>query len=222
MYWTAFLSCILIFFIKYDTLFSLNIFFILNAFIVIYLYCTSSGRAWKNPSASCSRSGWADPTVLAVRRPPPLPCTPATWMRAQDQVWRDGNSFLCSRGENHVQCYPNVSDGQRFYPTSPLRDYTDTARRRTRRRSHSACVRFKDARATEEDVRNSKPGFGSLPLATVICFLLVSSMLTSSLHMHLLLSFVVCLIFLNKAANDRQQRTHCLFNLQWLCVICYT
>ncbi|XP_075904452.1 centrosomal protein of 128 kDa isoform X2 [Nelusetta ayraudi] len=43
------------------------------------------------------------------------------------------------------------SDGQRFYPTSPLRDYTDTARRRTRRRSHSACVRFKDARATEED-----------------------------------------------------------------------
>lgn len=117
---------------------------------------------------------------------------------------------LCSRGKNNVQCYPNVSDGQRFYPTSPLRDYTDTARRRTRRRSHSACVRFKDARATEEDVRNSKLGFGSLPMATVIFFPLVSSMLTSSLFR----SFVLCLIFLDKAANDRQQRTNCLFNLQ--------
>lgn len=95
LYWSAYLCYISIFFfIKYDTLFSLNIFFILNAFIVIYLYCTSSGRAWKSPSASCSRSGWADPTVLAVRRPPPLPCTPATWTRAQDQVWRDGNSLF--------------------------------------------------------------------------------------------------------------------------------
>lgn len=44
------------------------------------------------------------------------------------------------------------SDGQHFYPTSPLRDYTDTASRRRRRRSHSACVRFKDARETEEDI----------------------------------------------------------------------
>lgn len=75
---------------------------------------------------------------------------------------------FCSLGENNVRSYSNVSDGQRFYPTSPRRDYTDAAHRRTRRRSHSACVRFKDARGTEEDVRNSKPGCGSLPLATVM------------------------------------------------------
>ncbi|TKS75876.1 Centrosomal protein of 128 kDa [Collichthys lucidus] len=42
------------------------------------------------------------------------------------------------------------SDGQRFYPTSPLRDYTGTQGRR--RRSQSASVRFKDAGLTGEDV----------------------------------------------------------------------
>ncbi|KAE8287071.1 Centrosomal protein of 128 kDa [Larimichthys crocea] len=42
------------------------------------------------------------------------------------------------------------SDGQRFYPTSPLRDYTGTQGRR--RRSQSASVRFKDAGMTGEDI----------------------------------------------------------------------
>eukprot|EP00064_Thunnus_orientalis_P016322 superscaffoldBa00003206_g16386 len=44
------------------------------------------------------------------------------------------------------------SDGQRFYPTSPLRDYTGTPGRR--RRSQSASVRFKDASLTGEDIHN--------------------------------------------------------------------
>uniref|UniRef100_UPI0037E9C0E8 centrosomal protein of 128 kDa n=1 Tax=Semicossyphus pulcher TaxID=241346 RepID=UPI0037E9C0E8 len=42
------------------------------------------------------------------------------------------------------------SDGQRFYPTSPLRDYTSTPVRR--RRSQSAGVRFKDASLSGEDI----------------------------------------------------------------------
>ncbi|XP_054474484.1 centrosomal protein of 128 kDa [Anoplopoma fimbria] len=42
------------------------------------------------------------------------------------------------------------SDGQRFYPTSPLRDYTDTPGRR--RRSQSANVRFKDTSLPAEDI----------------------------------------------------------------------
>ncbi|XP_067427620.1 centrosomal protein of 128 kDa-like [Thunnus thynnus] len=44
------------------------------------------------------------------------------------------------------------SDGQRFYPTSPLRDYAGTPGRR--RRSQSASVRFKDASLTGEDIHN--------------------------------------------------------------------
>ncbi|XP_076613185.1 centrosomal protein of 128 kDa [Chaetodon auriga] len=44
------------------------------------------------------------------------------------------------------------SDGQRFYPTSPLRDYTATPGRR--RRSQSASVRFKDANLTGEDIHS--------------------------------------------------------------------
>lgn len=43
------------------------------------------------------------------------------------------------------------SEGQRFCPTSPLRDYTGTPGRR--KRSQSAGVRFKDASMTGEDVR---------------------------------------------------------------------
>ncbi|XP_032398417.1 centrosomal protein of 128 kDa isoform X2 [Etheostoma spectabile] len=42
------------------------------------------------------------------------------------------------------------SDGQRFYPTSPLKDYTGTPGRR--RRSQSASVRFKDASLKGEDI----------------------------------------------------------------------
>ncbi|XP_078130958.1 centrosomal protein of 128 kDa isoform X3 [Sander vitreus] len=42
------------------------------------------------------------------------------------------------------------SDGQRFYPTSPLKDYTSTPGRR--RRSQSAGVRFKDASLKGEDI----------------------------------------------------------------------
>ncbi|XP_037606827.1 centrosomal protein of 128 kDa isoform X2 [Sebastes umbrosus] len=42
------------------------------------------------------------------------------------------------------------SDGQRFYPTSPLREYTSTPGRR--RRSQSASVRFKDASLTGGDI----------------------------------------------------------------------
>ncbi|KAF3702623.1 Centrosomal protein of 128 kDa [Channa argus] len=41
-------------------------------------------------------------------------------------------------------------EGQRFYPTSPLRDYRGTPGRR--RRSQSAGVRFKDTSLSEEDV----------------------------------------------------------------------
>ncbi|GAA6224474.1 centrosomal protein of 128 kDa isoform X1 [Lates japonicus] len=44
------------------------------------------------------------------------------------------------------------SEGQRFYPTSPLRDYTGTAARR--RRSQSAGVRFKDSSLTGEDIHS--------------------------------------------------------------------
>ncbi|XP_029133075.2 centrosomal protein of 128 kDa isoform X1 [Labrus bergylta] len=42
------------------------------------------------------------------------------------------------------------SEGQRFYPTSPLRDYTSTPRRT--RRSQSASVRFREANRTGEDI----------------------------------------------------------------------
>ncbi|KAM3860917.1 centrosomal protein of 128 kDa [Diretmus argenteus] len=42
------------------------------------------------------------------------------------------------------------SDGQRFYPTSPLKDYAGVPGRR--RRSQSATVRFRDASLTGEDV----------------------------------------------------------------------
>nr|XP_020489101.1 centrosomal protein of 128 kDa isoform X4 [Labrus bergylta] len=42
------------------------------------------------------------------------------------------------------------SEGQRFYPTSPLRDYTSTPRRT--RRSQSASVRFREANLTGEDI----------------------------------------------------------------------
>ncbi|XP_029902904.1 centrosomal protein of 128 kDa [Myripristis murdjan] len=42
------------------------------------------------------------------------------------------------------------SDSQRFYPTSPLKDYTGAPGRR--RRSHSATVRFKDASRTGDDI----------------------------------------------------------------------
>lgn len=63
-------------------------------------------------------------------------------------------ALLCNLGPTCEICEPVISDAQRFYPTSPLRDYTGTKGRR--RRSHSACVRFKDARVTEEDVRNAK------------------------------------------------------------------
>ncbi|KAM7395744.1 hypothetical protein PAMA_007157 [Pampus argenteus] len=42
------------------------------------------------------------------------------------------------------------SDGQRFYPTSPLKDYTATPGRR--RRSRSASVRFRDASLTGDDI----------------------------------------------------------------------
>ncbi|XP_018550298.1 centrosomal protein of 128 kDa isoform X2 [Lates calcarifer] len=42
--------------------------------------------------------------------------------------------------------------GQRFYPTSPLKDYTGTAARR--RRSQSAGVRFKDSSLTGEDIHS--------------------------------------------------------------------
>ncbi|KAM6992623.1 centrosomal protein of 128 kDa isoform 4-T4 [Tautogolabrus adspersus] len=44
------------------------------------------------------------------------------------------------------------SEGQRFYPTSPLRDYTSTPRRT--RRSQSASVRFREASLTGEDIHS--------------------------------------------------------------------
>lgn len=49
-------------------------------------------------------------------------------------------------------CTSVTSDDQRFYPTSPLKDYTSAPGRR--RRSQSAGVRFKDASLKGEDVRN--------------------------------------------------------------------
>lgn len=57
--------------------------------------------------------------------------------------------------QHYVTCKSVISDSQRFYPTSPLRDYTSTPVRR--RRSQSAGVRFKETReetAAGEDVRN--------------------------------------------------------------------
>ncbi|XP_029352740.1 centrosomal protein of 128 kDa isoform X2 [Echeneis naucrates] len=44
------------------------------------------------------------------------------------------------------------SEGQRFYPTSPLKDYTSTPARR--RRSQSAGVRFKDSGLRGEDIHS--------------------------------------------------------------------
>lgn len=46
-----------------------------------------------------------------------------------------------------------ISDGQRFYPSSPLRDYANTPGRR--RRSKSASVRFKNTSPSGEDVRTN-------------------------------------------------------------------
>lgn len=56
-----------------------------------------------------------------------------------------------------MQCKRVISDGQRFYPTSPLRDYAGSPGRR--RRSQSASVRFKDARVAEEDVSNTQADY---------------------------------------------------------------
>ncbi|XP_035986268.1 centrosomal protein of 128 kDa isoform X3 [Fundulus heteroclitus] len=44
------------------------------------------------------------------------------------------------------------SEGQRFYPTSPLRDYPDGPSRRRRRRSQSAGVRFEDSSQAADKV----------------------------------------------------------------------
>ena len=49
-------------------------------------------------------------------------------------------------------CLP---EGQRFYPTSPLKEYPGSSVRR--RRSHSASVRFKDTKLSTEDVSERPP-----------------------------------------------------------------
>ncbi|XP_044024461.1 centrosomal protein of 128 kDa-like isoform X2 [Siniperca chuatsi] len=59
-------------------------------------------------------------------------------------------SASASASTLHTSDLEACSDGQRFYPTSPLRDYTGTPGRR--RRSQSASVRFKDASLKGEDV----------------------------------------------------------------------
>lgn len=84
------------------------------------------------------------------------PCTLATLKRAQDQVRENRKELSSHCGDSYYLmhcpiCKPVISDGQRFYPTSPLRDYTGTPG--SRRRSQSASVRFKDAK--EDDVRNA-------------------------------------------------------------------
>lgn len=63
-------------------------------------------------------------------------------------VWFDVKK-LAVFSENHSF---GISEGQRFYPTSPLKDYSGSPRRR--RRSQSANVHFKDRSGTGEDVRN--------------------------------------------------------------------
>lgn len=63
-------------------------------------------------------------------------------------VWFDVKK-LAVFSENHSS---GISEDQRFYPTSPLRDYSGSPRRR--RRSQSANVHFKDRSGTGEDVRN--------------------------------------------------------------------
>lgn len=87
---------------------------------------------------------------------------------------------LCNLGPTCEIWKPVISDAQRFYPTSPLRDYTGTTGRR--RRSHSACVRFKDARATEEDVRMQRPTLNQCHLLLSCIFRLLQEGTPSEEH----------------------------------------
>ena len=110
--------------------------------------------------------------VLGVLRPPR--CIPVTWRLVRGQVWSNGKTSAdCPRVcgvlfgsiffkftpvllhfPQKQQCLSVISDGQRFYPTSPLRDYTGSPARR--KRSQSAGVRFKkDATRTGDGVSSA-------------------------------------------------------------------
>ncbi|XP_070705509.1 centrosomal protein of 128 kDa [Pempheris klunzingeri] len=72
-------------------------------------------------------------------------CNGARSASASASTLHTSDLEACSGSETSI-----ISDGQRFYPTSPLRDYTSTPGRR--RRSQSASVRFKDASLAGEDI----------------------------------------------------------------------
>uniref|UniRef100_A0A672ZBT0 Centrosomal protein 128 n=1 Tax=Sphaeramia orbicularis TaxID=375764 RepID=A0A672ZBT0_9TELE len=59
--------------------------------------------------------------------------------------------MLVSKTKPYNICMFGSPDGQRFFPTSPLRDYGSTPGRR-RRRSQSASVHFKDTSMSKEDI----------------------------------------------------------------------
>jgi len=143
--------------------------------------CSSSGRTWKSPSVSSRRRGGAGPAPLAAPRPPPstpvtwrlapdqvqrkavpLSAVSALHRLADDRNNRYQNDDACEKSMR-IYCPPALSltlydlcpsvipEGQRFSPTSPLRD--DSGPPGRRRRSQSASVRFKDAGLSADDVR---------------------------------------------------------------------
>lgn len=135
----------------------LNIFLFCQFVVYVCFFCyTSSGRTWRSQSVSFRGRGWADPMAFGVPQLQPPPCTLVTLKLARDQVWRNRKELSSHCRDSHYLtrcniCKPVISDDQRFYPTSPLKTGTP----RSRRRSQSASVRFKDAKVKEDNVRNA-------------------------------------------------------------------
>lgn len=79
--------------------------------------------------------------------------------------------FVSLQSKPLIKCMLVISEGQRFYPTSPLKDYTSPPGRR--RRSQSANVRFKETSLEGDGVRNNRPAsasftFSILPLEGIL------------------------------------------------------
>ena len=82
---------------------------------------------------------------------------------------------ICVHMTESFFCLRFMQDGHRYYPTSPLRDYTGSEMA-GRRRSRSATVRFRDTGKKEERVRDP-----TLLLGLSLNFILSHSLLKSTI-----------------------------------------
>uniref|UniRef100_A0A665W0R1 Centrosomal protein 128 n=1 Tax=Echeneis naucrates TaxID=173247 RepID=A0A665W0R1_ECHNA len=105
----------------------------------------------------------------------------------------------------------NVDEGQRFYPTSPLKDYTSTPARR--RRSQSAGVRFKDSGLRGEDIHSLHQSLRDLRTKSAHQY-------TKLLVSHIRLRAQLCKVSILgeveelKRALERKERERVRLNLQ--------